>query len=79
VVKIRDFKGALSGSAPKKIVNSRGWEITEPNPLKCRNCMYCEAVDEYGVICLKSGSREFRPTSFVTFCTDFAKKRGRLV
>jgi hypothetical protein len=82
VVKAKDYRGAFTRMSPepRKEVNNRGWAIPDsPKSLKCDDCIYCEAVDEDGVVCLSNGSRAFKPLSYTSFCYDNSKKRGRLV
>jgi hypothetical protein len=46
--------------------------------LQCKSCIYCEAVDEDGVVCLKNGRREFIPIKDARLCYDYQGKRDRL-
>ena len=81
VVKIKDFQGSFTRMSPssKKDVTNRGWAIPGTKDLKCDTCIYCEAVDEDGVLCLSNGTRSFKPLSSTDSCYDYSKKRGRLV
>jgi hypothetical protein len=81
LVKIKDFRGVFTrlSPAPMKEVTNRGWTIPAPKTIKCDTCLYCEEVDEDGVVCLSNGTRAFKPVSYASFCYDYNKKRSRLM
>ena len=70
MVKIKDFKGAFQKR------NDTG--KTSPEPLRCKTCVYCEAVDNDGVVCFSKGKRMFIPLEDAAVCYDYERRRRRL-
>jgi hypothetical protein len=72
--------GAWGRGASEDIQLGRGssGKLGTRDTLQCKSCIYCEAVDEDGVVCLKNGRRMFIPLKDARLCYDYQRKRGRL-
>jgi hypothetical protein len=79
-VKIKDFKGLFERWKRRGNRDAAGgaWDRGARDTLQCKSCIYCEAVDEDGVVCLKNGRREFIPLKDAKLCYDYQRKRGRI-